>query len=57
MQQNNASSMIFTPIKPLPEVLGHPRAREEVLQQIYQDNETLLKFNMLTASEQEALLV
>lgn len=52
----NASSMIFTPVKPLPEVLGQPRAREEVLQQIYQDNETLLKFNMLTASEQEALL-
>lgn len=54
--QQNTSSLIFPPIKPLPEALGQPRVREEVLQQIYQDNESLLKFNMLTAPEQESLL-
>lgn len=56
MHENNVASMVFTPVKPLPEILGQPRARKEILQQIKQDNETFLKFHMLTSQEQEALL-
>ena len=56
MQQSNASSMIFPHSKPLPEVLGQPRLRQEVLQQIYSDSAALFQFKQLAPSEQEALL-
>ena len=56
MQYQNTSSLIFPPIKPLPEILGDSRTRDEVLQQIHQEPETLSKYRLLTPSEQEALL-
>lgn len=37
MQKDIASSMIFTPVKTLPGVLGEPRLKEEVLQQIREE--------------------
>jgi len=56
MQLNNVSSMIFTPVKSLPGVLGETRAREEILQQILEEREAFLQFNKMSPQEQEALL-
>ena len=56
MQQSNVSSMIFPHSKPLPEILGQPRLRQEILQQIHSDPETLLRFNLLDSPAKEALL-
>ena len=56
MHENYLSSTIFTPALPLPEILGQPRSRQEVLKQIHADPQTLLLFNRLSLSEREALL-
>ena len=56
MYSKQAASLIFTPVKPLPEVLGDPRLKEDVLKQIYADTETQLSFERLKPMEQQALL-
>ena len=53
MQPSNAASLVFPRSKPLPEILGEPRLRHEVLKQIYSDSETLFHFNQLTQPDQE----
>lgn len=56
MYSNHVSSMIFTPVKPLPEILGEPRLRQDILDQIYASPEAQLRFEQLTAPEREALI-
>lgn len=56
MQQNHASTLIFPQIEPIPEILGPPRLREDVLQQIREDPDALTNFNLLSESERETLL-
>lgn len=56
MYSNHVSSMIFTPVKPLPEILGEPRLSEDILKQINSDPEAQLRFEPLTVPEREALL-
>lgn len=56
MYSEHAASFIFTPVRSLPESLNKPRLRQEILQQIYDDSETLFKFHRLSIREQEALL-
>jgi len=56
MYSEHAASFIFTPVRSLPEALNKPRLRQEILQQIYDDPETLFKFHQLSIHEQEALL-
>lgn len=56
MYSNHVSSMIFTPVKPLPEILGEPRLRQGILDQIYASPEAQLRFEQLTAPEREALI-
>lgn len=56
MYSNHVSSMIFTPVKPLPEILGQPRLSQDILDQIYASPEAQLRFEQLTASEREALI-
>ncbi len=56
MYSEQDSSMIFTPVKPLPEILGEPRLREEILKQIYADPQAHLMFEHLTVQEQQVLL-
>ena len=55
MSKSHASS-IFPPITPLPQVLGAPRLRSDVLAQIHSDAGTLSGFLALAPPEQEAFL-
>ena len=56
MYSQQVSSMIFTPVKPLPEILGEPRLKDEILKQIYDDPETHLTYEQLAEQERQALL-
>ena len=56
MHQKQAPSMIFPLVKPLPELLGQPRARQEILRQIADDPEAKLRFDVLSPQEQDTLL-
>lgn len=56
MSYRSLSSMIFTPVKPLPGVLGEPRLKDDVLKQISQDPETRLLFGELDTEAQNALI-
>ena len=49
-------STIFPPGFPLPEDTAHPRSRQEVLDQIQGDPETLLLFRQLNSDDQQTLL-
>ena len=55
MSKSHASS-IFPPVTPLPQVLGAPRLRSDVLAQIHSDAGTLSGFLALAPPEQEAFL-
>lgn len=56
MLQLNHSSLIFPEIQPLPQVLGDPRLRADVLLQIQSDPGTYAIFQSFTPPEQEAFL-
>ena len=56
MLQMNHASLIFPEIQPLPQVLGNPRLRADVLLQIQNDPGTYAIFQSLTPQEQEAFL-
>lgn len=56
MLQMNYSSLIFPEIQPLPQVLGDPRLRSDVLLQIQDDPGTYAICQSLTSQEQEAFL-
>ena len=53
---DNNTSFIFPAIRPLPEVLGEPRLREDVLNQLYQDTTAYSEFQELSPQNQEAFL-
>lgn len=50
------SSFIFPSIQPLPEVLGEPRLREDVMNQLCQDIMVYADFLKLSPQSQEDLL-
>ena len=56
MLQFNHSSLVFPEMQPLPQVLGDPRLRADVLHQIHNDPATHTVFQSLTLPEQEAFL-
>lgn len=56
MLQMNHSSLIFPEIQPLPQVLGDPRLRADVLLQIQNDPGTYAIFQSFASQEQEAFL-
>ena len=56
MLQMNYSSLIFPEIQALPQVLGDPRLRADVLLQIQSDPGTYAIFQSFTSQEQEAFL-
>lgn len=56
MSQPNSASLIFPPLCPIPEVLGSPRLRSEVMAQLHQDPGTLSAFHAISPPEQEAFL-
>ena len=56
MLQMNHSSLIFPEIPPLPQVLGDPRLRADVLFQIQNDPGTYAIFQSFAPQEQEAFL-
>ncbi len=56
MQQDNITSHIFPLFQPLPKIIENPRLRQEVLQQIREDPDTLTSFHRLSPSDQNALL-
>lgn len=56
MPQTNHSSLIFPKIQPLPQVLGDPRLRTDVLDQLQSDPAAYAAFRSLTLPEQEAFL-
>lgn len=56
MYKHSFSSMIFTPVKPLPEVLGKPRLRKDIQKQIASDPEAQFAFEQLDEESKEALL-
>lgn len=53
---NNNASFIFPIIQPLPEVLGEPRLREDVLKQLRQNAAAYETFQKLPQQNQEAFL-
>lgn len=55
MPKNHASS-IFPPVTPLPQILGAPRPRRDVLAQVHSDPETLSIFRSLSPPQQETFL-
>ena len=56
MRQYGNASWIFPVMPPLPQILGAPRLRTEVMEQIREDPVTLGIFQTLTLQEQEAFL-
>lgn len=56
MPQFNSASFIFPKIQSLPQVLGDPRLRTDVLLQIQNGVDTYAAFRSLTLPEQEAFL-
>ena len=53
---DNNTSFIFPIIRPLPEILGEPRLRKDVLNQLYQDTTAYSEFQKLSPQNQEAFL-
>lgn len=56
MQDYNHSSLVFPKIHPLPQALGSPRLRSDVLTQIQSDPDAHAAFRALSRQEQEAFL-
>lgn len=56
MPQFYDSSLIFPEISPLPQALGEPRLRADIMRQITDDAGTNAAFQMLSTQEQEAFL-
>ena len=53
---NHIFSQIFPPIHDLPEAVNAPRLREEILEEIYQDEEAAETYRNLSNEAQEAFL-
>ena len=53
---NSNTSFIFPSIQPHPQVLGEPRLRDDVLNQLQQDTIAYTSFQTLSQQSQEELL-